>query len=1418
MNPPSPRRLLRSFHRLLLSALLPLLLYSPAAFAQSFGPVITIPIEKVREHYNNPHEDGTGKNCGVRLYGEWPAYLNYTNSSSYRIFTPGLQSTPRPQSSVPRGGRFRFYGYFNGISTPRNDAICPDKIGEQHPDWYVEIQRRGPRASFTSDLSPSEAGRADFRSISTDPEEEPLIEHWDFGDGTTSGGTSVVHRYARPGSFPASLTVTDSDGLTNRATRTIVVPAPKPVVSVALLGKHSRNRIELGEEFGVRVTVQATAEGLGALSDLVFTGPALFVPEIFTVVSAPAETPVGTLQPGGQREYLWTLRADMAGQFALVAASVSGRDAADRSVFGASATVRGQVTSLIVEVMQNPPKLVLGGDNNGDGATNALDRRLEIIVSVANVSQEDVTEVKAVIVDDPIQLTSLAQDLNIWLTPLDVPPGDFGTIRPGPENTVWKTNVYEATDRTYALASILLQGKTGDAGVQERGEGIVNVGGETLLEARFAIEARPYKSGQPVRVYGSLKNVSKFRDNRGVVLDEGKTLGVAIYPTTDGNGGGGFVYRADSGGRTPTGPTGFVLAPDDEIEIEAILPTTEAPQETTLQLNYKVVVLIHGEGRLPTLANPTQYEVVERESYSASHQVVLEGVPEIKDPWITCPIDTLWLDQYLSCRFTKGVINAGVGLGQMVWLAGSGLAQMPGWHYRLHAWKIWMTQQTVLALLGDLNARQRIAAEIAIDLQALQDVGVESLQGIAISADSALRAMDKSLETFASDVLDGNYRKVAGGMAEVAGENVDLAFQALVAARTLRAASLAADGVEGAASVALRESLQRQTDELAGKVADNATRRGAEYLPTSGILRSGMDVTDLPSVWRDAYGARAEDIKNLLKVARDEGVSIAFRSRSPGAARLFDQGLAWLKPGGVGIKSVNDIDRRFLGYLDEWDAKCYLVEPPVPWKPKGPERDALVDAYLDRFGQLKGPGDFSKDLRKAVQERLETRLDEWPKQLEKFSDYVDNGIDVNFHAERNGLPERLLPNSRAKQRARITPEEIAAKDGLPRRQAFRLEMEGPPPRGTGIFKDITGDIDLLGIFGPDGKPLADIVKRARIYEKLQKLIGIQHGESFTYSAGETLREQFVRCCIEGAEGAETLLAAMPDERLRATHFRDKQSIFTEGPNGEIGPIVQEDFAFLPGTLTELASELRPSGGLQLPPLTSAMDAGGAPFTPARIQELVRALGDASRADRFFRTNSVAARPDGAGGAQEYTGPGAEESGDVGSGAGARSVGGPGTLARAGEPEVAAALNASLAGLIADGYQIEPPTPPPGAAGGRWRPTPADRLRNGDEVRLAPLTYLTDDLPAGASVLPILTLRELGMNPDSSFFAVGDTVVLDPGGPNEEFGTLVSVQPLTLSRPLASRKEIGDMVLFFSGVADDHSLAGALPAQENLVVC
>ena len=149
-----------------------------------------------------------------------------------------------------------------------------------------------------------------FQSTSTDPEDDPLTEKWVFGDGGTGSGQGEVYRYTKPGNFTAALTVTDSYGLTNRAAKTINVPAPKPIVSISITSKNAKNRIEPDEVFTVRVAVTATSDGIGALTEVAFTAAALTIPESLTIVSAPEATPVGTLQPGDKsREFEWKLKA-----------------------------------------------------------------------------------------------------------------------------------------------------------------------------------------------------------------------------------------------------------------------------------------------------------------------------------------------------------------------------------------------------------------------------------------------------------------------------------------------------------------------------------------------------------------------------------------------------------------------------------------------------------------------------------------------------------------------------------------------------------------------------------------------------------------------------------------------------------------------------------------------------------------------------------------------------------------------------------------------------------------------------------------------------------------------------------------------------------------------------------------------------
>ncbi|HET6410238.1 MAG TPA: carbohydrate-binding protein [Chthoniobacteraceae bacterium] len=1378
---------------------------------------VKIPIKKDRRYYDIISEDGKSRACGVKLYAVWDVYKNYTNLNSYRYTLTGIQN-PGAAYLVVEGERkyFEVYCYFNGRdggNTP--DVDCHPPIGESLPEWEATLTRTPPQASFTTTFNPATPGEVKFQSTSKDPEDpqgNALRPAWQFGDEGTGSTDIEVHRYTKPGRFNAKLTVTNPDGLVGTATREVRIAAPRPLVSMQLFNKHSQNRIEPGEQFRMRVSVQASTDGVGSLTNLAFNGPLLTVPDVFNVLSAPAQTNIGNLQPGEKKEFEWTLKTVGVGNFTLASASVTGRDEAGQNVFGAGATQRGEITALIVGIEQQPKQVLLNRDNNGDGKTNSLDNQVQIIVSVTNVINIDITDVHTTVTNDPISLISLASTPNIDMIATNTVAGVFGTIPSGESRSI--TNTYEAWGRVYAEAQSVVHGKVDGVPVEEAGKGPINVGGETLLEARFDIEDRPYMAGQVVRVFGSLKNVSRLTSNRGEIVDEGKTVGVVIYPTVEGNGVGGYAFLKGSGGRTPDGPTAFMVAPDETVEISAIIPTAEVITNTPLAITYQVVGYVHGEGPKPRRARPGEIEVVEKklsEGWSAQHDVELAGVPEIKDQWLTCPTE-LSIAGFVSCRFTEGLGNAGGSMAGLVMLTGAGLREIGLGSIRMMGWGLWAMEQTLKGL-EDPAARARLATEIIHDLQALKQVGVESAQAIDVAVDNVGPAIERAIIETGRTLESGDFKQIAGGLARITGENIDIPFEGLIAARAVRKAMLVREGAESAAKQALEESFERQARELGGTVDDYAARGALSDLPTSDDLPTGINVRNDPRVYRDAYGSRKEEVDAYLAVAKEEGLIMGWRSRSPRSAELLDRipPTHLLKPHGVSIKTVNEIDIKYLNYPETFEAECVLVEPPIPWvkpwidkdkKIPTPEFVAAADNYLQRFPDLNVGTDASKALREQVYERLAHQMHEWPKQAENFVKYSRDGIDVNFHAQKQnvGLGKFLLPNNQARRSAQLEPGHFIDPLTGERRNTYRLLMDD----GTGKFKPITGDTDFLFMLNPDGT-VPSLLKRIRAYSKMIRL-GLQHGESFSFSI-QSLREGWLRCCTPRASGGEgeKMLAATPYGELLTTQFKDALSVIEGGDNSAL-KIGKGEFAFLEGTLTEVntlertASEAVPKAILhEVVPLVT-------------VAALIR-MADELKAEAD-RSGGQAIRmgPDGLPEIYDH----APESTPAPLPVSIRRA--PSLRAAAAGPEQE--LLGILEGLADRGWISLREVPPPGAAGGQWRPATKDEARGGlagAGLKLSPYTYITEDLQAGTSVLPVLSDEEIGWPVGTPAFAVGDQVVIDPGGLAEEFATIVSLWPFTLSRPLQNLQEAGTMVLFLSGMPNTTALAGALPAPENLLV-
>lgn len=513
------------------------------ANAQQFGPVQIIPITKVREHYNNPAEDGSGKSCGVRLFGEFPVYKNYTNHNSYTLFTPELQRNPHGEfSSVapPPGGTLRFYCYFNGISTPFNDSPCPSTIGESLPDWHAEIRPRGPLAAFTAQADPTLPGRFDFRSTSTEPEGDPITEFWEFGDGETSSSTSVNHRYTLPGTFRAYLTVTDTDGLTNRNTRTITVPAPRLESSLRMPDNPSGDtRVPLGENFKVRLRVRATDDGVGVLNNVRFaTNAVLRFPEWLTVVDQPDSTELGTLQPGEAREFDFVFRATGIGKFTIVSSTLAAVDAAGQNLTGREALLNGSVPGLLVEVVfpEEPIRLTRKEPVEGAGLSEhpgyvpqGFPVTLRVSVPAYGPPVRDVKLNNAEANDggldiDRVKRTAHAEVPWVQAVPQPVPfpltvtnkaspsmiPGLLTSSSKPIEFTVM---VETDTPGDFSFTGIVsAKREDGTGEVTEVGSDVLSIGGDVLLalqvELVHPLELPRITEGEAVEVWGKVKNMT----------------------------------------------------------------------------------------------------------------------------------------------------------------------------------------------------------------------------------------------------------------------------------------------------------------------------------------------------------------------------------------------------------------------------------------------------------------------------------------------------------------------------------------------------------------------------------------------------------------------------------------------------------------------------------------------------------------------------------------------------------------------------------------------------------------------------------------------------------------------------------------------------------------------------------------------
>ncbi len=179
--------------------------------------------------------------------GEWHHVVGTLSSAGMKLFVDAnvVASNPAVTKAQVYRGYWRVGGDNLGSwpSAPSREAINAqiDEVAVYPialPAGRIEAHftasgRVGPPpnvlpvASFTAS---SQDLTATLTSTSNDSDGIITQTTWDFGDGTSSTGTPILHNYSSAGTYPVTVTVTDNRGDTSTSTQNVTVTGTAPAL------------------------------------------------------------------------------------------------------------------------------------------------------------------------------------------------------------------------------------------------------------------------------------------------------------------------------------------------------------------------------------------------------------------------------------------------------------------------------------------------------------------------------------------------------------------------------------------------------------------------------------------------------------------------------------------------------------------------------------------------------------------------------------------------------------------------------------------------------------------------------------------------------------------------------------------------------------------------------------------------------------------------------------------------------------------------------------------------------------------------------------------------------------------------------------------------------------------------------------
>ncbi|MEZ5595744.1 MAG: hypothetical protein R3E84_05010 [Pseudomonadales bacterium] len=888
----------------------------------------------------------------------------------------------------------------------------------------------------------------------------------------------------------------------------------------------------------VRVT-----SNLGQTASVAFDGNILstFDADVFAVSDA-ANPGAFELAPGASRSF--TIGGDpVAVGNTRVTTSITGT-ANDGRVFADAddhpISITESELQVSMRVLPQPFTLTLNDTND----------IVTIFATIRNGGDQRITGVHIEGDEDGLTLTNpdLNEGVPLEAIGFSTPPTYPADLEPDQSMEVsWE---YRALDAAAGItARVAATGVRNNENISSLGETTFKI--NTDVVAKWGVKRSGTTlplSGVPVRVEGYVENIT-----------EDVAIGIVLHPITQGNAGRGILYDASLGiprsiGLSSCSPTrrqtdlthlyepstgqtdvarAFVLKPGESVELTAIVATMCWDQISEGSVTYVPVAKSlemdeHGNIIRDLAGMPNVLADVSDQLEVGAERTVDDSTTTGYDKTVSFRLldnEPIPDDFSYDCGTKIANLTCDALDAVAVWF--EGLLGMPafvldvasqdlsyGKRFAAHVLAVFGEWGKLAVTLEGQTLRQSVRDELKLDVSSLLGAGV-------ITLGQAEGALTKAAEQYANFVRDVDNQDF-NALRRFTYASATVAPDVLLETGLLKA--YAAKAKRGIATREAAEEaehvLRRRAARLEeGRAEDVVDARYESLSVEKNIPREVAEIGDRLSyeaILRYWGAGTQRTIEKLEEIARRFNVRLGFRSRDIRGVQLLDDGLAYNKLEVMKMKSMKRLDVTDLdcpatrlhpevGEIPS-EAIVRLVEPPVTLAGRTEaEFSAALDDWMARRRPDLNPGSEAYD---KLRSHAQLRAEEWAlyNKPEYLPDWAANGVPVAFNYVAQGIPrvvESLLNYGRAKRRPlRLTESTFVDSLGSTRR-IIDIDVDGPLG-----FRVLTGDLDFVHILNLDGTFILNPFKRIAIYLELQKVPGIQHGESMAFSLDNFQRQSY----------------------------------------------------------------------------------------------------------------------------------------------------------------------------------------------------------------------------------------------------------------------------------------------------------------------